>query len=57
MDLQNIATHEIGHTLGLNDIKTTSCNQVTMYAYSWYGDTGKRTLESPDITGLQKLYG
>jgi hypothetical protein len=57
MDLQNIATHEIGHTLGLSDLYTTSCSPVTMYGYSWNGDTTKRTLESPDITGLQKLYG
>ena len=57
MDLQNIATHEIGHTLGLSDLYSTSCSPVTMYGYSWNGDTSKRTLESPDITGLQKLYG
>jgi len=57
MDIQNIATHEIGHTLGLSDLYTTSCSPVTMYGYSWNGDTSKRTLESPDITGLQKLYG
>jgi hypothetical protein len=57
MDLQNIATHEIGHTLGLNDLYTASCSPVTMYGYSWNGDTTKRTLDSPDITGLQKVYG
>jgi len=57
MDLQNIATHEIGHTLGLNDLYTDSCSQVTMYGYSWNGDTTKRTLDSPDITGLRLLYG
>jgi len=57
MDLQNIATHEIGHGVGLDDIYQTTCNQVTMYGYSDYGETIKRTLEQPDITGLQKLYG
>jgi hypothetical protein len=57
MDLQNIATHEIGHTLGLSDLYTSSCSSVTMYGYSWEGDVTKRTLESPDIIGLQKLYG
>lgn len=57
MDLQNIATHEIGHGAGLDDIYDTACSEVTMYGYSNYGETQKRTLESPDITGIQTLYG
>ena len=57
MDLQNIATHEIGHGLGLGDIYDSACSEVTMYGYSNYGETKKRTLEQPDITGIQKLYG
>jgi len=57
MDLQNIATHEIGHGAGLNDIYQTACSEVTMYGYSAYGETKKRTLEQPDITGIQKIYG
>jgi len=56
MDLQNIATHETGHGIGLADIYSSSCSEVTMYGYSKYGETKKRTLETPDITGLQKLY-
>ncbi len=57
MDLQNIATHELGHGAGLADIYSTTCSQVTMYGYSAYGETNKRTLEQPDITGLQQMYG
>lgn len=57
MDLQNIATHEIGHGLGLADIYDTACSEVTMYGYSDYEETKKRTLEQPDITGIQELYG
>ena len=57
MDLQNIATHELGHGVGLDDIYSTTCSEVTMYGYSSYGETQKRTLEQPDITGLQKMYG
>ncbi len=57
MDLQNIATHELGHGAGLDDIYSDACSEVTMYGYSVEGETKKRTLEQPDIAGLQKLYG
>ena len=57
MDLQNIATHELGHGVGLADIYSTACSQVTMFGYSSYGETSKRSLEQPDITGLVKMYG
>lgn len=57
MDLQNIATHEFGHAVGLSDLYTDSCIEVTMYGYSGYGDIGKRSLEAPDIAGLQAIYG
>lgn len=57
MDLQNIATHEIGHGAGLDDVYDLACSEVTMYGYSDYGETKKRTLEEPDITGIQELYG
>jgi len=56
MDLQNIATHEFGHGVGLNDVYDSVCSPVTMYGYSDYGETQKRTLESPDIKGLLTLY-
>lgn len=57
MDLQNIATHELGHTVGMADIYTNSCGTVTMYGYGTEGETAKRTLEQPDINGLVKMYG
>jgi len=57
MDLENIATHEFGHSVGLADVYDSACSAVTMYGYSNYGEAQKRTLELPDITGLQKLYG
>ena len=57
MDLQNIATHELGHGAGLGDVYDSACSAVTMYGYSNYGETQKRTLEQPDITGIQTLYG
>jgi len=57
MDLQNIATHELGHGVGLSDLYNSTCAEVTMYGYSTEGEIKKRTLEIPDINGLRALYG
>ena len=57
MDLQNIAIHELGHGVGLADVYDEACSAVTMYGYSDYGETQKRTLADPDIIGIQALYG
>lgn len=56
MDLQNIATHELGHSGGMNDLYTTSCNLETMYGYSTEGETIKRDLNKGDIAGITALY-
>jgi len=57
MDLQNIATHEFGHAVGMADVYDSACAAVTMYGYSTEGETDKITLEPPDIAGLVKMYG
>jgi hypothetical protein len=57
MDLEGIGTHELGHGIGLADLYTTSCRDVTMFGYSTEGEFKKRTLESGDLTGLWKMYG
>lgn len=57
MDLANIATHELGHGVGLADIYTGACSAVTMYGYSVEGETNKRSLEPADVKGLQEMYG
>jgi len=57
MDLQNIATHEIGHGLGLADLYDSSDSLETMYGYGAYGETLKRDLYDGDIAGIQSLYG
>jgi len=56
MDFENIATHELGHSVGLDDLYDSKCSEMTMYGYADYGETKKRTLEDGDITGVRKLY-
>jgi hypothetical protein len=56
MDLQNIATHELGHAFNLNDIYDQTKSALTMYGYSTEGDTAKRTLEPGDIAGIQAVF-
>lgn len=56
MDFENIATHELGHAVGLGDLYTTGCSEQTMYGYADYGETKKRTLEAGDIKGVSELY-
>jgi len=57
MDIENIATHEAGHVVGLADLYEGKYSELTMYGYSDEGETKKRSLESGDILGAQKLYG
>lgn len=57
MDLQNIATHELGHAVGLGDLYKPECSDETMYGYSNYGDIHARDLYYGDIAGLNILYG
>jgi len=56
-DVQNIATHEAGHTLVLGDLHSPKDGALTMHAYTWLGDTVKRTLGSGDILGVRAIYG
>ncbi|MCK5022821.1 MAG: matrixin family metalloprotease, partial [Candidatus Aenigmarchaeota archaeon] len=56
MDFENIATHELGHAVGMGDLYTDLCSEQTMYGYANNGETKKRTLEAGDIAGLNILY-
>jgi len=56
MDFENIATHELGHTMGMGDIYQTECSVETMYGYAAFGETKKRSLEAGDIQGVLELY-
>ncbi|OGB73765.1 hypothetical protein A3K24_02970 [candidate division Kazan bacterium RIFCSPHIGHO2_01_FULL_44_14] len=56
MDFENIATHELGHSVGLADLYSPADLEQTMYGYADFGETKKQTLESGDIAGTDKLY-
>ncbi len=56
MDVQNIATHEIGHFLGLADLYDSADSEATMYGFGMEGETKKRTLSPDDIDGIRVLY-
>jgi len=56
-DVQNVTTHELGHTLVLDDLRSPRDGALTMHAYTWPGDVGKRTLGAGDILGIRAIYG
>jgi hypothetical protein len=55
-DVQNIATHEFGHYLSLDDLYASLDSEKTMYGYTNTGETKRRTLEQDDIHGISYLY-
>lgn len=55
MDFDNIATHEVGHAVGMGHPEST-CVDETMYAYASNGETIKRDLHTGDIAGVNGLY-
>ncbi|HEX5009758.1 MAG TPA: matrixin family metalloprotease, partial [Planctomycetota bacterium] len=54
LDLQSIATHEIGHVLGLGH---TSVPGQTMSPTITGNGTDARSIEFDDVAGLQAIYG
>ena len=55
MDFENIATHELGHAMGLGHPSST-CTEETMYAFASLGETKKRDLNAGDVEGIDGLY-
>jgi hypothetical protein len=56
MDFENIATHELGHSVGMGDLYDDKSSEQTMYGYAVNGETKKQTLEAGDINGIYQLY-
>ena len=54
-DLQNIATHEFGHWVGLEDLYDDAHKDLTMYGFSAGGEVKKRTLGTGDVNGKNEL--
>jgi hypothetical protein len=53
-DVANIATHEFGHTYGLDH--PSGARFATMYAYGYTGETLKRSPAQGDVIGIRSLY-
>ena len=53
LDVQNVATHEVGHFIGLGDIQSTG---QTMFEYILLGEKSKRFLTDDDIEGISAAY-
>jgi hypothetical protein len=55
-DLQNVATHEMGHCHGLDDLYSAGDMHKTMYGFSSAGEISQRILSRDDINGVTYLY-
>lgn len=54
VDLQSVATHEMGHALGLGHSTVPGATMAAAYSQ---GATSARSIEDDDIAGVQALYG
>ena len=55
-DVQNVAVHEIGHTLMLLDLSKSRQRELTMYGSALLGELKKRTLGLGDRTAVNTIY-
>lgn len=54
-DLLDIATHEFGHWIGLDDLYSSTDRDLTMYGYGAGGELKKSTLGLGDILGANAV--
>ncbi|MDO8504618.1 MAG: hypothetical protein Q7S36_02070 [Candidatus Liptonbacteria bacterium] len=55
-DAQSILTHELGHTMGLDDVYTAEFTNNTMYGYGYKAEAKKDTLTIGDVAGVSAIY-
>jgi|GEM_PF-6757373 len=56
MDIQNVATHELGHSLQLLDLYGNADSAKTMYGWTSNGETSRRSLAFEDEEGIRAIY-
>ena len=56
MDIQNVATHELGHSLQLLDLYGNADSAKTMYGWTSKGETTRRSLAFEDEEGIRAIY-
>ena len=57
LDVQTVALHEMGHTIGLGDTYLHETYQYDLAQIMGFYNGVQRTLGSGDTTGVKKLYG
>lgn len=54
-DVKNIAVHEFGHWIGLDDLYNAADRDLTMYGFGAGGELKKRTLGTGDVSGTNAV--
>ena len=54
-DLKNLATHEFGHWVGLDDLYNQADKDLTMYGYADTQELKKDSLGAGDISGARVI--